>query len=381
MGEMRGVRGVIFLMLVATVALSAGGCAFHGHYHVTSDNFNTSVPSDRPVRIEIHNRHDENVEFYLNVNGIVPLSFDDIIKLINQIAVRQSIPDYQAAHVFLTKSSSHYGIYSETFMGFTQPEIFINSLGRAVCGDMASALALIWVRQGYQARLVSLKNHTIPEIHDGVKWKLFDPDLGVYFLNRSGEVASVQELSEDSGLFKNYRKVSRKGFTNHASTKNYKPHFSFENKIFYTDIRASDFHVFAARESIMLPAHSVMIITSSDHMTICSLEVELNERSHGLLRVPYYIPYSGNGKGVIMTRQGQMQFDGMKRFDREHMVDFISIVEVGRKTTISYLTNPYLSIVGETIDIAIESRHKLTVKIRPNKKSCNRAAIDFYVDK
>jgi hypothetical protein len=80
------------------------------------------------------------------------------------------------------------------------PWVTMRSFGFAICSHVALTYATLARAANYQARVWELNGHTVPEILAGGRWEMYDPDLGVYYLNRSGQVAGVQELADDPSL-------------------------------------------------------------------------------------------------------------------------------------------------------------------------------------
>lgn len=76
------------------------------------------------------------------------------------------------------------------------PGTFINSLGFGNCSNRAAVLALLWKNLGYKSRCVHLGGHVVPEVMDGGKWKMMDPDYNTYCL-LNGSLASVDEIAVD----------------------------------------------------------------------------------------------------------------------------------------------------------------------------------------
>lgn len=74
------------------------------------------------------------------------------------------------------------------------PYIMINSIGGGLCGSRSAALTNILIELGYEARSWVLGGHVVSEVLINGKWKLMDPDLGVYYFNENYEIASYAEI-------------------------------------------------------------------------------------------------------------------------------------------------------------------------------------------
>ncbi len=81
-----------------------------------------------------------------------------------------------------------------------QPDMFLRSVGAGLCDDVSSALYWIWTGMGYESRVRSLEGHVVPEVKIDGRWEDYDPDFGVFYVNREGLVAGVDELAADPKL-------------------------------------------------------------------------------------------------------------------------------------------------------------------------------------
>ena len=79
--------------------------------------------------------------------------------------------------------------------------VIVSSKGWGFCGHVSATFVRLARAAGYEARIWGLGGHVVPEIRVDGRWRMYDPDLGVYYLNRSGEVAGVEELVADTTLF------------------------------------------------------------------------------------------------------------------------------------------------------------------------------------
>lgn len=79
------------------------------------------------------------------------------------------------------------------------PEYLLNSSGYGYCDDMASALATIWKEMGLPSRIWHLGGHVVPEVNIGGKWQMYDPDMGLYYLDDEHQVLSVEAIAGGAG--------------------------------------------------------------------------------------------------------------------------------------------------------------------------------------
>jgi len=75
------------------------------------------------------------------------------------------------------------------------PVLFMNSLGFGYCDDVASVFSKVARQAGYSARVWSLSGHVVPEMQVDGRWEMYDPDLGVFYLDAAGRVCGVEELA------------------------------------------------------------------------------------------------------------------------------------------------------------------------------------------
>ena len=80
------------------------------------------------------------------------------------------------------------------------PLVVVNSLGFGFCSQVATSYVLIAREAGYEARVWGLNGHVVSEILVDGKWHVYDTDLYVYYFDRLGEVASLEELAADPAL-------------------------------------------------------------------------------------------------------------------------------------------------------------------------------------
>jgi hypothetical protein len=81
-----------------------------------------------------------------------------------------------------------------------EPLVFLNSIGVGYADDIATAYVGLAEAAGYQARAWDLHGHSVPEVYAAGRWEAYDPALPVYYVNRQGQVAGVQDLGADPSL-------------------------------------------------------------------------------------------------------------------------------------------------------------------------------------
>jgi hypothetical protein len=80
------------------------------------------------------------------------------------------------------------------------PPRFFNSAGLGMCGQVSDLMYILARQRGLPARVWVVPGHVVAEVFSDGGWRMYDPDYEVFFLNRSGEVASLAELEADTSL-------------------------------------------------------------------------------------------------------------------------------------------------------------------------------------
>lgn len=89
--------------------------------------------------------------------------------------------------------------------------------GLVFCDYAANILVTLCAHKGIHARYCMLKNkdgispHTVTEILLDGKWRVFDPAEGCYYTTESGELATLEDLSDDPGLILKNKRMQKKG--------------------------------------------------------------------------------------------------------------------------------------------------------------------------
>ncbi|KQW43380.1 hypothetical protein ASD88_15030 [Pelomonas sp. Root662] len=85
-----------------------------------------------------------------------------------------------------------------------QPDLWLRSVGSSYCEAQATALHFIWKAMGYEARVIGLTGHVVPEVRIDGRWQVFDPYLATYYTDRGGaNIVGVSELQQDTSLVSN----------------------------------------------------------------------------------------------------------------------------------------------------------------------------------
>lgn len=81
------------------------------------------------------------------------------------------------------------------------PILNYNSYGALNCGIISGLNICSWLKLGFQARYVQLKDHTVSQVSwdGGNTWHMFDSSMSFFCYNHKGEIASVEEIQEAHG--------------------------------------------------------------------------------------------------------------------------------------------------------------------------------------
>lgn len=102
---------------------------------------------------------------------------------------------------YLIKNRYHFDPYTGDVWGHS-PVHFLNSFGFGFCDDAAAIYYALVTRAGYKARVWDLNGanfqtgHTVAEVLVNNHWEMYDPDMEVYYWNKTGQIAGVEALSD-----------------------------------------------------------------------------------------------------------------------------------------------------------------------------------------
>jgi hypothetical protein len=163
--------------------------------------FKTDSPQSNFVRIL--NSGSTPVSFQMNLNDSLFSSQNDLIN-----AIVSAKDDYENEPVqrkvwrFVRDNRYHWDPLTGNLWNH-DPTLFFNSIGFGFCDDAASLFYHSMTALGFTARVWGLGGHVVPEVSIDGHWEMYDPDLEVYYYNTSGNVVSVEDLEQDSGLITN----------------------------------------------------------------------------------------------------------------------------------------------------------------------------------
>lgn len=80
------------------------------------------------------------------------------------------------------------------------PVKFLNVYGYGFCDDCATNFMVLARKAGLQSRVWGLSGHVVAETFYDGRWHMFDPDHQVFYRNRQGQIAGVEELAEQPRL-------------------------------------------------------------------------------------------------------------------------------------------------------------------------------------
>jgi hypothetical protein len=142
------------------------------------------------------NEIDLPVRFRLNVNdALAPGSVHDIVAAI-EAGPAHSVDEPMPLKIWRRMVDVTYrGSPVTTNQWLHDPVIYLNSVGAGFCDDMASAYYQLAVAAGYEGRVWTLGGHVVPELRIDGFWRMYDPDLGAYYVTPQGDIAGVEELA------------------------------------------------------------------------------------------------------------------------------------------------------------------------------------------
>lgn len=313
-----------------------------------SDSFNV---------ILIRNTNNQEVTFELDINGTFPLKMTNITQAIEDSSVSKNTPIEEEAWRYVARSTFWSNpITSENWQH--DPVLFLNSIGGGFCDDQASVLAAIWKNWFDSVRVVGLNGHVVSEVFSNNKWKMYDADLMVAYLNAENQVCSVVELEDSSQFISSPRLEKVIGTNPVLKTKN--PASNYAAKLYASsedndDVTSWHLGTKEASSRFIIPAYATLKIEINKSTRQTNLSVILNENSKGKIEIPF-VPYSAEGAFEYQLGTKNISFeDDFHLFPTNRWIQAIQIHSVKAPSVIRYLVNPKLKFFQTENSVKIKS--------------------------
>ena len=313
--------------------------------------------------IYLHNNNNQSVHFQFKINDLFPLEMKDIVRSIEDSSIKRNTLIEEEVWRYVSNTTFwSTPLTPENWQH--NPILFLNSIGGGHCDDRASVLAATWRNWYDSVRIIGLNGHVVPEVKSHKKWKMYDPDRKVAYLNANNEICSVSELEDSAQYISNPTQQKVIG-TNPVFQSN-NPLSVRYSKLYATTYDNKDetsWHLNTKdlSSTFILPAYSSLKIEIDQTTHQVNLSVILSKKSKGEIHIPF-VPYVA--EGVF-----DCQFSGISKsikdslfyFPTDKWINSIDIKNVKSKSIIRYLINPKLKFYQPENRIKLKSNVPLEI--------------------
>jgi hypothetical protein len=161
------------------------------------------LPESENRIVEISNLGEKTAKFRMIINEMDLNKEDKIVLYVKNMKDQyENEPLEMKAFRFVCDFTWHDELVTRHNWAYS-PYVMLNSLGGGLCGFRSAVLTNILLKLGFKARSWCIEGHVVTEVYSDGKWKMLDPDYGVYYYNEKNEIASFEELCTDASLITN----------------------------------------------------------------------------------------------------------------------------------------------------------------------------------
>ena len=174
-------------------------------FSVTDVTKSARVASAQPDEeaVVIANGRPDETRFELRHNGQAAFtSMDQVVEAIRLLPDDIDGEPFERKLWRYVRDNVYHGppVNAERWLHASWPTMA--SFGWGFCSHVAAVYVRIARAAGYEARVWGLNGHVVPEISVDGAWRMYDPDLAVYYHRRDGEIAGVEDLVADPLLIR-----------------------------------------------------------------------------------------------------------------------------------------------------------------------------------
>ncbi len=287
--------------------------------------------------IDLVNNLNIDISFTLEINGKGLLfSSSQVIQEIQTTLDENNRGLPYKIWVWLLNNRYHFDPFTSERWAHT-PYIFANSIGFGYCDDVAAVMAILINDIGGEARIWSLSGHVVPEVKLSGRWEIYDPDLGVVYIDSAGRLmdynlivsrfdskyfASNLYVENSSDIRQNILKANGiNPSTSIVKTEIYgysddvKNLYQSTNDNYVENFYLEGFITNIYPEKLTIPGNSVIRIHGRTYSSLNSMyntlipkyglmSLEIKPHTEGSVNIPLYLlSVQGNGSIIINNKK------------------------------------------------------------------------------
>jgi len=152
----------------------------------------------------VTNNGTKTANFCIEINGRCAYSLEKMVEFINR--QYHGLPTTERVWRFVSNFSQHKKRITKNNW-HNNPLLLMNSSGGSQCGFRSASMVNILKYMGENARSWCVQGHVISEVFENGKWQVYDPDLGVVYYNKRGEICNFKELCDNTELITSPEKI------------------------------------------------------------------------------------------------------------------------------------------------------------------------------
>lgn len=153
--------------------------------------------------LSMYNSSDKTISFRLDINQQIAASIDELVAKVRELPNEsENESEIRKTWRFVATSLDFFQPIS-TSKYLDIPLQLYNSTGYGHCDDFCILMNAILKKMGYQTKVTGVNNHVVLEVLNNDRWEMYDPFLFVYYINKEGKIASIEDLKQDPLLITN----------------------------------------------------------------------------------------------------------------------------------------------------------------------------------
>lgn len=162
-----------------------------------------SVLLEEDSIVSIYNSSDKTITFTLDINQQFATTIDALVEKVRELNDESgNESEINKTWRFVATALDFFQPVS-TSQYLDIPLQLYNSTGYGHCDDFCILMSAILKKMGYRTKITGVNNHIVLEVLNNNRWEMYDPFYFVYYINKEGKVASIEDLTKNPSLITN----------------------------------------------------------------------------------------------------------------------------------------------------------------------------------